>query len=744
MPKKLSYVFIAMGCLGVSAAGIAWEVHDHAVHEEQARQAQLEEDRIRIRDERLERSVEEARRVLNELQEPDFWPVDTDLWQVKQITVAQELKRPVDQFRKGLEEDLKEIVALAPQAGKEARMRWLQAADVAYALFKLPEAERYYREALSRANEDRDTAESFRLNERLADVWHSARHFEEERRQREYIATMRANSGQPGDAPLEAKARLAICLHDLGKAQEGLDILNKAFDADRWELDKDHPDILFAATIRSFLLHEMQRYTESEMASRRVLSECERVYGADDLHTAIALGRLVACDSTGQNFSDGARLAPRAVELCGKFYGKEHPMMGMFLRFAASACAHVGDYATAEKLAQRSLEIHEAIFPADHIEVGHDLGLLGYIAEKTNRLADSERYFRGALDIYRKNVGPDSHFTLSVQSHLNTLQWELNEKAPADSGSAAVGATLPSPTAPEYSRVLYMQGQSAAQSGHYREAADLVRRAIAADEKREPEGVNLAQDYISLAQVLNAMKQNIEAEAYFKRGLAIMEKKYGPNHPEIILVLNRLAGLYVTTGRPTEGEQLLKRVIDLGIANDLTKNLEYARAMNTLAYVLQTTKRFDEALPLQRKILTNVELTLGKDNETYGGYLHSLGQTLLLLKREDEGRHAVEQAVAIGEKLPTGCRLLPVWLTTLAAIQNHSRETPQADATFRRALSLLYQAEKAAGQPPPPLQNTAGAYTVFLKEHGLTHAEIDDRLAQLRKGEDVPALPAGQ
>jgi tetratricopeptide (TPR) repeat protein len=50
----------------------------------------------------------------------------------------------------------------------------------------------------------------------------------------------------------------------------------------------------------------------------------------------------------------------------------------------------------------------------------------------------------------------------------------------------------------------------------------------------------------------------------FKRSLAIREKALGPDHPDVAISLNNLAGLYDKEGRYAEAEQFYKRALTIG------------------------------------------------------------------------------------------------------------------------------------------------------------------------------------
>ena len=66
------------------------------------------------------------------------------------------------------------------------------------------------------------------------------------------------------------------------------------------------------------------------------------------------------------------------------------------------------------------------------------------------------------------------------------------------------------------------------------EAEPLMRRALAIDEKSfGPEHPNVAISLNNLAQLLQATNRLAEAEPLMRRALAIDEKSFGPEHPNV-------------------------------------------------------------------------------------------------------------------------------------------------------------------------------------------------------------------
>jgi tetratricopeptide (TPR) repeat protein len=94
------------------------------------------------------------------------------------------------------------------------------------------------------------------------------------------------------------------------------------------------------------------------------------------------------------------------------------------------------------------------------------------------------------------------------------------------------------------------------------EAEPLMRRALAIDEKSYgPEHPNVAIRLNVLARLLQATNRLEEAEPLMRHALAIDEKSYGPEHPNVATRLNNLALLLKATNRLVEAEPLMRRAV---------------------------------------------------------------------------------------------------------------------------------------------------------------------------------------
>jgi len=89
-----------------------------------------------------------------------------------------------------------------------------------------------------------------------------------------------------------------------------------------------------------------------------------------------------------------------------------------------------------------------------------------------------------------------------------------------------------------------------------------MRQVLAIDEKSfGTEHPEVAIDLNNLALLLKATNRLDEAEPLMRRALAIDEKSFGPDHPEVATVLNNLARLLQATNRLAEAEPLMCRAL---------------------------------------------------------------------------------------------------------------------------------------------------------------------------------------
>ena len=172
------------------------------------------------------------------------------------------------------------------------------------------------------------------------------------------------------------------------------------------------------------------------------------------------------------------------------------------------------------------------------------LNNLAELLQDTNRLAEAEPLMRRALAIDEKSFGPEHP---NVASGSQQPGRAAAGHQPAGGGRAALSPRAGHrreelrPRASQRRHGPQQPGLLLQATNRLAEAEPLYRRALAIDEKSfGPEHPNVATASTTWP-LLQATNRLAEAEPLYRRALAIDEKSFGPDHPNVAIDLNNLA-----------------------------------------------------------------------------------------------------------------------------------------------------------------------------------------------------------
>lgn len=716
---------------------------------------------VRQRELRIEAGVGKARRVINAMELPDIWSSTEDSWRVKQWIAAAELHCTAEQLRTELATVYAEACSAVPASRDvmrfktlsteelEARKHCEQAGELAFALMHFGEAQGYLESAARLAAEEGAHAQALHWQEETADVFAAIGQNATELDRRAKIEEQRHKFLLPDPAPGLTAAKTALCWRRGGKPQTGYSNLNNFLKAYPVHLDAAHPEALFVLGTHTMLLwgQGTEYLGEVEAETRGTLSECEQVYGKDSPQTAIAAVHLARFLATVGRPADAKSALDQAKSLCEKNFGPEHPLTTVVLLNQALAVFKSGDVEGARKSLEHVLEADEKCFRPDSVETAGVLFHLGVAAAKGARLADSERYLRGSMDMAERAAGSNFPLAVSARAALARVEDLLGKNSDAQSNTPEVRLEAAAGH-PENPAVLVARlaaaGELQLQTGKYQESERTLRQAVDVAKKnpQNPEcnGVGMALALRNLGRCLAYSQQWIEAEADLKEALAIEEKVKGPDHPDLAVTLTCLTEVLVGENRPTEAERLLERALKLCNPGTGPMTSETLYTLSVVGRNLSRFKRFTEALPIQRLVVENSRTNYGRESMLYGTALYDFGKTEMLLGHLDEAENAFEEAVPIGEKLTQGNMNVVEWQAELASCYASQHKLAQAEPLFRKSVQGLLHAAKETGKDPATLGSLLGLYAHHLQAMGLTREQIAKRIDHLRQGESVPDL----
>jgi CHAT domain-containing protein len=208
-------------------------------------------------------------------------------------------------------------------------------------------------------------------------------------------------------------------------------------------------------------------------------------------------------------------------------------------------------------------------------------------------------------------------------------------------------------------------------------------------EAREHTPEELAAALTWLATAKQGNGRYAEADALFRRGLALRERAEGPEHPRTAESLRKLAWLLDYEGRYPDAEPLARRALAIDEKVLGADDLETAYSLDYLGCILNEEARFAEAEPILRRALAIRQKRLPPDHVRVGESLNDLGQLLGDTGRYAEAEPLIRQALIIyegaqGSESPTSA----VLLTHLAAVVIRQGRYVETESLLRRALAI--------------------------------------------------------
>jgi tetratricopeptide (TPR) repeat protein len=295
----------------------------------------------------------------------------------------------------------------------------------------------------------------------------------------------------------------------------------------------------------------------------------------------------------------------------------------------------------------------------------------------------------------------------------------------------ADAAGVPEPTA----RLMNQLGVLLNEKALHAEAEPLMRRALAIDEKSfGPDHPEVATRLNNLAQLLKATSRLVEAEPLMRRALAIDEKSLGPDHPNVAVRLSNLAGLLRDTDRLDDAEPLIRRALAIDEKNFGPEHPDVASDLNNLFALLRATDRLDEGEPLVRRALAIDEKNFGPDHPRLAIRLNNLAILLRQTSRLIEAEPLMRRALAIDEKnFGSDHPRVAIVLNNLAGLLQATSRLEEAEPLMRRHVAIFMEFTRRTGHRHPHLDAAFANYAHLLAAMGKNKEEIEASCAELLK-----------
>ena len=166
-------------------------------------------------------------------------------------------------------------------------------------------------------------------------------------------------------------------------------------------------------------------YAAARSLSERALAICEKALGPDHPDTGMRLNNLALLLKAQGDFAAARPLSERALAINEKALGPDHPDTATTLGNLAGLLHDQSESASARPLYERALAIRENALGPHHPTSATSLNSLALLLQAQGEVAAARPLYERALAIREKALGPDHPDTATVRRNLAALL-ELN------------------------------------------------------------------------------------------------------------------------------------------------------------------------------------------------------------------------------------------------------------------------------------------------------------------------------
>ncbi len=225
-----------------------------------------------------------------------------------------------------------------------------------------------------------------------------------------------------------------------------------------------------------------------------------------------------------------------------------------------------GRHGEAQKAAAEALSLLENSRSSPDFDAAASLNNLGSLVYAQGERDRAEQLFERSREAYLALAGPDDTRLASVLYNLAGVSVEQGRYARAEAlyrSSLEIREKSFGAAHPLVAEVWNNLGFLSLQQGRYKEAENWLGKALGVWEKTAGSDAHTAVALNNLA-LLHRLRGDFDrAESLYKRAVAVEEKAFGVEHPEVATTLLSLAALYGARRRNSQATETYQQALTL-------------------------------------------------------------------------------------------------------------------------------------------------------------------------------------
>lgn len=354
---------------------------------------------------------------------------------------------------------------------------------------------------------------------------------------------------------------LASTYRNQGKHLDAEKFCQRAIAINEERNNTGHPTYA-ASLINLALIYMTQgRFDEAATLYERALTVREHIYGVEHHQVAEVLVLLAVAYLSQKRDDDAEQCLKEGQKMYELTLGIAHPKYGEVLSDLASVRANQEQYDEAEQLLRDAIKVFKEAYGEVHPKVSEKLAILAFFLIIRERYDEAKTLFQESLDIVKKVFGEDDPNVCAYILAMAELSYSNDQKEEAD---------------------------------------DLYAQAIGIYEQEREKKINpdFSQGLMTLIELYESQKRYREVEALYERLIDTTRRLLGSDHPNLALLLTRLAKLKLDSWCPKEASELYEDALKIRQHIFSDKHALTATSMVNLAYAYQALNRSQEAKEL--------------------------------------------------------------------------------------------------------------------------------------------------
>lgn len=422
-------------------------------------------------------------------------------------------------------------------------------------------------------------------------------------------------------------SELYIAVNKLAQAQELLDRANII--SEEW-LEKHYPEAMSVMCNLARVSYKLGKLSQARTMAERLLKTQEAVFGLRHVNVAETLELLAGINQTLRKFDSSELQFKRALSILEGIHGQQSEPVARVMRKLATLHCDKHDHVLAKPMLKKALAIRKTLKRPQDEEYANACMQLAEVYYVECNYTPSEVYYKKALGIRKKLIGAHCLEVADALCAMGKLYCAMKRFREAETNfnqALQIQIDLLGPYNKEVAGTLMKLAGTYMSQGRFNEANLMKDQAMTCQIQHMQLTVDDFDPY-DRAVLYHSQGAYKEAEDFYNKALAKVERNLGIDHFHLAEILTRLAELHRSLHRYDKAELMLLQALKI------FQRMQHRAVLTTYAvladlYVYQ--ERYDAAEELYVQALALIEGAIGVRQSDQlaiiGGYEKMLSMT---------------------------------------------------------------------------------------------------------------------